>query len=957
MAARTARAESIRPGDTVLLPAYAQSDMNGAHVGKVRFLLCVAWCVPRGLSAHLQPATGTQVHCDLTPPATTPGRAHSSSPVTSSSNPLRRFASRTCAFVDLVSVPTQHAETVELVYATALGEALPATSLKARVLDLLHGCVVARGFTVELGPAGCLGALRVCVTSTYPASCAVKIHRRSTRVVLLREGDSSVDANSVSYSSALSPARSLTVPHPTHDQVSRTGSADPVLRGPAKELCELIEAPVIWADHLFTFYKDHLRLPRGVLLSGPPGVGKTRAVRLACSHRNPRVKLRLFSVAGADIFTATSLGGAEAVLRTVFNKAREHCASGDNAVSVVFIDEIDVVCPKRDGGQGSGSSAENVRVVSQLLTLLDGVRVHASGTASEVGTTGDAAATAQFSERRLIVVAATNRPNVLDPALRRPGRFDREIRFPPPDEVERLVILKGMVSTPEEDDGASSRDVDSERQSVSAAAAVGTVSTAATATTRVARDMYRQDSTSTSTCPHYLHAGTCKFGHMCRFMHDRTLAMWALPLHAHPLGPDDKTKRKRNFCDICSKKVKGGGWRCTVGCDFDACKKCFARCAETRPIDAPGTKDTISIMAASTASVGAHQLEPKRHSTAKKKVPLRSWDGPGNCPILANVAQRAVGFTGADLQSLVREAAMHAVTQQRQYVDASDFDHAFTLVSGPSSGRGRRIAINNRGGKDHGNTYAWENLGGLRRAKLELQKAVVWPVERAGAFVRLGAKPPRGILLYGPPGCGKTSLVMATAAAAGATTFLTLTPSDVYSAYVGDSEAAVRAAFKHARDCLPALLFLDELDAIVGNRGLEGSGGGSDSIGVSDVQSRVLSTLLNEMDGIVAANGLIIVAATNRLDAIDPALLRPGRFGCHIAVELPDAKERQDIIRVSCKRIPVAGTDDERRALYARLAARTEGCSAAELGSMCREAAMVALRGGRMEVEAGDFRV
>ena len=110
MAARTARAESIRPGDTVLLPAYAQSDVNGAHVGKVRFLLCVAWCVPRGLSAHLQPATGTQVHCDLTPPATTPGRAHSSSPVTSSSNPLRRFASRTCALVDLVPVPTQHAE-------------------------------------------------------------------------------------------------------------------------------------------------------------------------------------------------------------------------------------------------------------------------------------------------------------------------------------------------------------------------------------------------------------------------------------------------------------------------------------------------------------------------------------------------------------------------------------------------------------------------------------------------------------------------------------------------------------------------------------------------------------------------------------------------------------------------------------------------------------------------------
>ena len=124
---------------------------------------------------------------------------------------------------------------------------------------------------------------------------------------------------------------------------------------------------------------------------------------------------------------------------------------------------------------------------------------------------------------------------------------------------------------------------------------------------------------------------------------------------------------------------------------------------------------------------------------------------------------------------------------------------------------------------------------------------------------------------------------------------------------------------------------------------------------MSDVQARVLSTLLNEMDGIVAANGLIIVAATNRLDAIDPALLRPGRFGCHIAVGLPDAEERQDILRVSCRGIPVAGTDTERQDLCAALAGRTEGRSAAELGSMCREAAMVALRCGRKVVVAADF--
>ena len=747
----------IKPGDTVLIP-------DGTGQGKL--FLCIAWSVPRDIGSHLQPLLGRRVH--FTPPVN----------MRSTPSALLRFKSTSKSLSDLISVPTEPAQAIEVLFPESIENVVPSTSLKARVVDLLDGCVVASGFSVELGVAGCIKELSIRIKSTRPASCAVKVDKLTTRI-------------------------SLTCDHGANFRddppLERNGSefaprASKLLRGPTKELCELFEGPVLWAKYISEYYFGNLQMPRGVLLSGPPGVGKTRAVRLACRERDPRVNLHLFSVNGSDIFTTSSLGGAEAVLRDVFARARKHCESEASAVSVIFIDEIDVVCPKRDGTSGSGSgsrsSAENVRVVSQLLTLLDGVE----------GTSG-AAEKAEKSERRLIVVAATNRPNVLDPALRRPGRFDREIRFPPPDQNERLEILRNMV-----------------------------------------------------TCP----------------------------------GNSSKAPNDNGASAIASTRMKGVSLRPSGG--------------------------------SSSAQV-----------------------------VLTDVASRAIGFTGADLQSLVREAAMCAVTESRTYINEHDFEHAFTLVSGPSSGRGQRIAIS---GSQSG-TLNLDNLGGMKKAKLALQKAVLWPVQRGEAFARLGAKPPRGILLHGPPGCGKTSIVMATAAAAGATTFLTLKPSDVYSAYVGDSEAAVRSAFKHARDCLPAMLFLDELDAIVGSRGLEGPSRNTDNM--SGVQARVLSTLLNEMDGVVAADGLTIIAATNRLDSIDAALLRPGRFGCHIAISLPDASEREDILRVSCRDMPVSGSQSELSELFCALAKRTKGRNAAELSSICREAAMVALRDGRVELTKGDF--
>ncbi|XP_074651647.1 ATPase family gene 2 protein homolog B-like [Tubulanus polymorphus] len=330
---------------------------------------------------------------------------------------------------------------------------------------------------------------------------------------------------------------------------------------------------------------------------------------------------------------------------------------------------------------------------------------------------------------------------------------------------------------------------------------------------------------------------------------------------------------------------------------------------------------------------------------------------------LERVAQSTNGYVGADLASLCREITHRAlkrldcISQPLQAdlnVTMEDFKVALSTIR-PSTQRGSDVLVDYRPMK-------WENIGGLDSVKQQLQQAVEWPILHPDAFKRMGISPPKGVLLYGPPGCCKTTLVRAAATACGAT-FLAISGAQLFSPYVGDSEKVIVQVFQQARAGAPSILFFDEIDAIVGKRTEKGSSG---------VQERVLSTLLNQMDGIgiklvdktnmsqkihegdstnsvvpegvaddvtikVDNRDVLVVAATNRPDMLDAALLRPGRMDRLIFVPPPDKQTRMSILKVHTAKMPVAEINID------LLSDLTVNYTGADLESLCREAALQAL--------------
>jgi transitional endoplasmic reticulum ATPase len=483
---------------------------------------------------------------------------------------------------------------------------------------------------------------------------------------------------------------------------------------------EMIELPL---RHPELFQRLGIEPPKGVLLYGPPGCGKTLLAKAVASES----EANFFSINGPEIMSKF-YGESEKRLREIFEKAQK------NAPSIIFVDELDAIAPKREEVTGEVER----RVVAQLLALMDGLETRGN----------------------IIVIGATNRVNAIDPALRRPGRFDREIELGVPDKQGRLEILQ---------------------------------------------------------------------------IHTRGM----------PLAQDVKLQEFSNITH---------------------------------------------------------------------------------------------GYTGADISALCREAAMKALRRylpeinlqedqqippdllEKMEVIADDFMLAFREIT-PTAMREVYIEIP---------SVHWTDVGGLDKVKQNLIESVEWPIKYPNRFKQVGIEPPKGVLLYGAPGCGKTLLAKAVATE-GEMNFISIKGPEIFSKWVGESEKAIREIFRKGRMAAPSVIFIDEVDSIIPRRGA----GYSDS----GVTSRVISQLLTEMDGLESLQNVMVIAATNRPDILDPAMLRPGRFDRLIYVPAPDEDSRLEILKIYTKDMPLADDVD-----LNRLAQETKGYSGADIASLCREAGMHVLR-------------
>jgi len=485
------------------------------------------------------------------------------------------------------------------------------------------------------------------------------------------------------------------------------------------QIREMIELPL---RHPTLFKTLGVKPPRGVLLYGPPGSGKTLIARAVANETGAF----FFLINGPEIMSKMA-GESESNLRKAFEEAEK------NAPAIIFIDEIDSIAPKRDKTNGEVER----RIVSQLLTLMDGLKQRAS----------------------VVVIGATNRPNAIDAALRRFGRFDREIDIGVPDENGRLEIFR---------------------------------------------------------------------------------------IHTRNMKLDD-------------------------------------------------------------------DVDPEA------------------------VARDTHGFVGADMAALCTEAAMQCIREKMDLIDIDEdtidaevldsmavtHDHfKYALgVSNPSSLRETVVEVPN---------VTWDDIGGLTDVKRELKELVQYPVEHPEKFEKFGMSPSRGVLFYGPPGCGKTLMAKAVANECQAN-FISVKGPELLTMWFGESEANVRDIFEKARGSAPCVLFFDELDSIAGQRG----GSSGDGGGAAD---RVINQILTEIDGVGSKKNVFVIGATNRPDIIDPALMRPGRLDQLIYIPMPDLESRLSILKATLRKSPISSDVD-----LDFLAANTEKYTGADLTEICQRAAKMAI--------------
>ena len=501
------------------------------------------------------------------------------------------------------------------------------------------------------------------------------------------------------------------VPQVTYEDIG--GLTDEI-----KKVREMIELPL---RHPEIFEKLGIEAPKGVLLFGPPGTGKTLLAKAVANESNAH----FISISGPEIMSKF-YGESEARLREIFKEAKE------KSPSIIFIDEIDSIAPKREEVTGEVER----RVVSQMLSLMDGLE----------------------SRGKVIVISATNRPNAIDPALRRPGRFDREIEIKVPDKKGRKDII---------------------------------------------------------------------------MIHTRNM----------PLTDD---------VDLTKISGVSHGY---VGADLEyLCKEAAMKCLR--------------------------RLLPELN---------------------------------------MEDAKLSPETLDKLIVNKDDFSKA--LIEVTPSGM-REVFIENP-------EVQWDDIGGLLDVKRELQEAVEWPMKYPKLYEELGHKMPRGILLHGPSGTGKTLLAKAVATESEAN-FISVRGPELLSKWVGESERGIREIFRRARQASPSVIFFDEIDSIAPVRGAGGE---------TAVTERVISQLLTELDGMENMHNVVVLAATNRADMIDTALLRPGRFDKIVQVPMPDKDSRKSILEIKAKEIPtVTDPKDPDYVNLEKIAENTDGMSGADVAAISNTA-------------------
>ncbi|KAL5546728.1 hypothetical protein UlMin_006415 [Ulmus minor] len=542
-----------------------------------------------------------------------------------------------------------------------------------------------------------------------------------------------------------------------------------------------------------------LRTTKGVLLHGPPGTGKTSLAQICVRDAG----VNLFPVNGPEI-VSQYYGESEQALHRVFESARQA------APAVVFIDELDAIAPARkDWGEELSQ-----RMVATLLNLMDGVS----------------------RTEGVLVIAATNMPDSIEPALRRPGRLDREIEIGVPSPKQRMEILLSLLG------GMEHSLLESQVENLSIATHGFVGADLAALCNEAAMVCLRRYANSRNVCNNL---------HSTSVLYDESFD--------GTVGSDSSN----NANDI------------------------FGDCSDS-------ASSPISNLVDSSQSLPSSHL--------REKISDNYIDG-AQCGI-EEECELEVSFEDFEKARMrVRPSAMREVILEVPKV-------------------------------------RWEDVGGQREVKNQLMEAVEWPQKHQDAFKRIGTRPPTGVLLFGPPGCSKTLMARAVASEAGLN-FLAVKGPELFSKWVGESEKAVRSLFAKARANAPSIIFFDEIDGLAAVRGKE-----SDGVSVSD---RVMSQLLVELDGLHQRVNVTVIAATNRPDKIDPALLRPGRFDRLLYVGPPNKADREEILSIHLRKIPCSSDVSIKD-----LAHLTKGLTGADISFICREAALKAME---ENIDASEIRM